>query len=165
MSHQSELIATDIEAGFKISPEQLSESITARTRLFILNSPSNPTGAAYSQRELRALGSVLAMVQAVRGLLHVATDLDGQPWRSTPRGEAPRAVHALVAAVIDRVLDTLADPGLRAAFEVADPLHPPGHRAWRGLSEASKEALHHAILTLRRGHAPTMALDAALDRR
>ena len=53
------VIATDIEAGFKISPEQLSESITARTRLFILNSPSNPTGAAYSQRELRALGNVL----------------------------------------------------------------------------------------------------------
>lgn len=112
----------------------------------------------------RALGSVLAMVQAVRGLLHVATDLDGQPWRGAPRAEAPRAVHALVAAVVDRVLDTLADPGLRAAFEVADPLHPTGHGAWRALREASKEALHHAILTLRRGHAPIMALDAALDR-
>ncbi len=113
----------------------------------------------------RALGSVVGMVQAIRGLLHVATDLDGQVWRGAPRSEAPRAVHALVAAVVDRVLDTLADPGLRAAFEVADALHPPGHGAWRALREASNEALHHAILTLRRGHAPTMALDAALDRR
>ncbi len=113
----------------------------------------------------RALGSVLGMVQAVRGLLHVATDLDSQVWRGAPRGEAPRVVHALVAAVVDRVLDTLADPGLRAAFEVADALHPPGHGAWRALREASSEALHHAILTLRRGHAPTMPLDAALDRR
>ncbi len=113
----------------------------------------------------RALGSVLSMIQAVRGLLHVATDLDGQPWRGAPRSEATQVVHALVAAVVDRVLDTLADPGLRAAFEVADALHPQGHGAWRGLQKASNEALHHAILTLRRGHAPTMALDAALDRR
>ncbi len=113
----------------------------------------------------RALGSVLAMVQAVRGLLHVATDLDGQPWRGAPRGEAPRVVHALVATVVDRALDTLADPGLRAAFEVTDPLHPSGHGAWRALRDASNEALHHAILTLRRGHSPTMTLDAALDRR
>ena len=113
----------------------------------------------------QALGGVLAMVQAVRGLLHVATDLDGQPWRGAPRDGAPRAVHALVATVVDRALDTLADPGLRAAFEVADPLHPRGHGAWRALREASNEALHHAILTLRRGHAPTLALDAALDRR
>lgn len=112
----------------------------------------------------RALGSVLGVVQAVRGLLHVATDLDGQLWRGAPRDEAPRVVHALVAAVVDRVLDTLADPDLRAAFEVADTLHPRGHGAWRALREASNEALHHAILTLRRGHAPTMVLDAALDR-
>ncbi len=47
------------EQGYKITPEQLDAAITTKTRLFILNSPSNPTGAAYSRAELRALGDVL----------------------------------------------------------------------------------------------------------
>jgi aspartate aminotransferase len=46
--------------GYKITPAQLAAAITPRTRLFILNSPSNPTGAAYSRAELVAFGSVLA---------------------------------------------------------------------------------------------------------
>jgi aspartate aminotransferase len=47
------------EQGYKITPAQLAGAITPKTRLFILNSPSNPTGAAYSAAELRALGDVL----------------------------------------------------------------------------------------------------------
>ena len=45
--------------GYKISPEQLDAAITPRTRWVILNSPSNPTGAAYSAVELAALGEVI----------------------------------------------------------------------------------------------------------
>ncbi|MGQ0428677.1 MAG: pyridoxal phosphate-dependent aminotransferase [Gammaproteobacteria bacterium] len=48
------------EQGYKITPAQLAQAITPRTRLFILNSPCNPTGAAYSRAELQALGSVLS---------------------------------------------------------------------------------------------------------
>ena len=52
-----------IEAGqsqnFKITPEQLRAAITVKTRLFVINSPSNPTGVAYSLDELNALGKVL----------------------------------------------------------------------------------------------------------
>ncbi len=52
-----------IEAGqaqnFKITPAQLRAAITDKTRLFVINSPSNPTGAAYSLEELKALGEVL----------------------------------------------------------------------------------------------------------
>jgi len=44
---------------FKISPEQLRAALTPNTRLFVLNSPSNPTGMAYSLDELKALGEVL----------------------------------------------------------------------------------------------------------
>lgn len=47
------------EQGYKITPAQLQAAITRKTRLFILNSPSNPTGAAYTAAELRALGDVL----------------------------------------------------------------------------------------------------------
>ena len=46
--------------GYKITPAQLEAAITPKTRLFILNSPSNPTGAAYTRAELTALGAVLA---------------------------------------------------------------------------------------------------------
>ncbi|KAJ0335391.1 hypothetical protein COL154_014418 [Colletotrichum chrysophilum] len=44
---------------FKITPEQLEAAITDKTRLFVINSPSNPTGMAYSKAELAALGEVL----------------------------------------------------------------------------------------------------------
>jgi len=46
--------------GYKITPAQLADAITPRTKLFIINSPSNPTGAAYTKAELQALGAVLA---------------------------------------------------------------------------------------------------------
>jgi aspartate aminotransferase len=48
------------EQGYKITPAQLDRAITPRTRVFMLNSPSNPTGAAYTRAELEALGAVLA---------------------------------------------------------------------------------------------------------
>lgn len=47
------------DQGYKITRAQLEAAITPKTRLFILNSPSNPTGAAYTRAELRALGEVL----------------------------------------------------------------------------------------------------------
>jgi aspartate aminotransferase len=47
------------EQGYKITPKQLAAAITARTRLVLFNSPSNPTGAAYTRTELRALADVL----------------------------------------------------------------------------------------------------------
>lgn len=48
------------ENGFKITPEDLEKAITPKTKWFVLNSPSNPSGAAYSREELRALADVLA---------------------------------------------------------------------------------------------------------
>ncbi len=52
-------IEADIKQSFKITPEQLEAAITKKTRLVVLNSPSNPSGIAYSQKELAALGQVL----------------------------------------------------------------------------------------------------------
>jgi len=45
--------------GYKITPRQLAAAITPKTRLLLLNSPCNPTGAAYTRAELKALGEVL----------------------------------------------------------------------------------------------------------
>ncbi len=54
------IVAAGIEQDFKITPEQLAAAISDKTRLLILNSPSNPTGASYSKAELQALGATLA---------------------------------------------------------------------------------------------------------
>ncbi|MDR2980969.1 MAG: pyridoxal phosphate-dependent aminotransferase [Puniceicoccales bacterium] len=51
-------IAAEDSTGFKITPEQLKAAITPKTKLLILNSPSNPTGALYSEAELRAIVDV-----------------------------------------------------------------------------------------------------------
>jgi len=53
------IIPTGVDTRFKITPAQLEAAITPRTRIVVINSPSNPTGVAYSLAELGALGAVL----------------------------------------------------------------------------------------------------------
>lgn len=53
------ILETDLDSRFKITPRQLEQAITPKTRLFVINSPSNPSGMAYSKEELAALGEVL----------------------------------------------------------------------------------------------------------
>jgi aspartate aminotransferase len=53
------LIPTNESTGFRIKPEQLQAALTPKTRVFLLNSPCNPTGASYSRDELRAIAGVL----------------------------------------------------------------------------------------------------------
>jgi aspartate aminotransferase len=53
------IVSASQSQRFKISPEQLRAALTAKTKLFVINSPSNPTGIAYSLDELKALGAVL----------------------------------------------------------------------------------------------------------
>ena len=64
------VLDADIKQGFKLQPEQLREAITARTKLLMLNSPSNPTGVAYTQEDLSKLAEVLLDHPQV----HVMTD-------------------------------------------------------------------------------------------
>ena len=53
------VVPAGIDTGFRLTPEALEAAITPRTRWFIFNSPSNPTGAGYSRDELKALTDVL----------------------------------------------------------------------------------------------------------
>ncbi|VAX14610.1 Aspartate aminotransferase [hydrothermal vent metagenome] len=53
------IVSAGIEQNFRITPAQLEAAITPRTRLFVINSPSNPTGMAYTRAELAALADVL----------------------------------------------------------------------------------------------------------
>jgi aspartate aminotransferase len=56
---QPVVVPCGIDAGYKLTAARLAASITPRTRMLILNSPSNPTGAVYDESELAALGAVL----------------------------------------------------------------------------------------------------------
>ena len=53
------VVKTTQKNNFKITPEQLRRAITQKTKLFILNSPSNPTGMIYSKEELQAISEIL----------------------------------------------------------------------------------------------------------
>jgi len=53
------IVDTTLESGYKLTPAQLEAAITPRTKVLVLNSPSNPTGAVYSEPEVRALMKVV----------------------------------------------------------------------------------------------------------
>jgi len=53
------LVQTDASTGYKITPAQLRQSVTPKTKLFILNSPSNPSGIVYTPAEIQALAEVV----------------------------------------------------------------------------------------------------------
>jgi aspartate aminotransferase len=63
-------VETQVEDGFKLRPQALAKALTPHTKWLILNSPSNPSGAAYNADELRALAEVLLAFPNV----HVLTD-------------------------------------------------------------------------------------------
>lgn len=65
------VVPTSVENNYKITPEQLNQAITDKTKLFILNSPSNPTGFVYSPDEVRALAKVVVD----RNILVVADEI------------------------------------------------------------------------------------------
>ena len=53
------IVESSVETGFKLTPEQLEAAITPKTKWFLFNSPSNPTGSGYTREELKALTDVL----------------------------------------------------------------------------------------------------------
>ena len=53
-------IPSSIDSDFKITPQQLEEAITPKTKLLFFNSPNNPSGSVYSKEEYRALADILA---------------------------------------------------------------------------------------------------------
>ena len=63
------VVTAEESAHFKITPEQLKNAITDKTKLFLLNNPSNPTGMIYSEEELRAIAEV-----CVRSNIYVMAD-------------------------------------------------------------------------------------------
>ena len=54
------IVSAGLEDNYKVTPEQIEDAITERTRLIFFNTPNNPTGASYTRSELQAMGEVLA---------------------------------------------------------------------------------------------------------
>lgn len=59
MGGEPVILPTDARTNYKVTPEQLRQAITSKTKLFVLNSPSNPTGMVYSPAEVKALAEVI----------------------------------------------------------------------------------------------------------
>ena len=76
------IVSAGIQQGFKITPKQLEVAMTEKTKLFVINSPSNPTGVHYAPAELAELGAVLENYPKVI----VATDdmYEHILWEGTP---------------------------------------------------------------------------------
>jgi aspartate aminotransferase len=92
------ILPTSDATEFKITPAQLRAAFTDRTRLFILNSPSNPTGSVYSPEELKALGDLCVE----RGVLIMSDEIyehllyDGAVHRSVASFSAAHQEHTII---------------------------------------------------------------------
>lgn len=110
------VIETSMESGFKIAPEQLDSALTEQTQLFILNSPSNPTGMYYTPDELVALGEVLRNYPRV---LIVTDDIyEHILWGNTPFSNIAMACPDLAerTVVVNGVSKSYAMTGWRIGY-------------------------------------------------
>ncbi|MGV8074847.1 MAG: pyridoxal phosphate-dependent aminotransferase [Syntrophobacteraceae bacterium] len=109
------------EHGFKLRPEVLEKAITPRTKLLIMNSPSNPTGVHYSRAELSALAEVLLRHQDV---MIVSDDIyyrilfDGREWVNLPMIDQRLQERTFI---INGVSKTYCMTGWRIGYLLGDP--------------------------------------------
>jgi aspartate aminotransferase len=92
------IIETTDKSEFKVTPAQLRAAITPRTRLFVLNSPSNPTGSVYTPEEIKAIGDVCVE----KGVLIMSDEIyehlryDGQPPVSVASFSPAHFEHTII---------------------------------------------------------------------
>jgi len=79
---KSVIVRTSIDQSFKITPEQLEKAITPKTKLLMLNSPSNPTGAVYSAEELEKLADIIRkhpQIKVISDEIYELISFSGKP--------------------------------------------------------------------------------------
>ncbi|BAU13639.1 aspartate aminotransferase [Leptolyngbya sp. NIES-3755] len=102
------IVKTTAETQFKITPDQLRQAITDKTKLFILNSPSNPTGMVYTPDEIRAIAEVIVekQIYVVSDEIYERLLYDG-------------AEHLSIAAASSEVFDrTIISHGFAKAYSM-----------------------------------------------
>lgn len=110
------IIKADFSQQFKITPAQLAGAITEKTRALFLNSPSNPTGVAYTKEELKALGEVLLKHPSV---VVISDDIyERNQWNHTPFSNILNACPELYerCIVVNGVSKTYAMTGWRIGY-------------------------------------------------
>ncbi len=116
----SVIVETKAENGFRMTPEELRQAITPRSRVLILNSPSNPTGQVYSKQELAALAEVLRDT----GITVISDDIyqkllyDGQTFAAFSQVSDDARARTVV---INGVSKCSAMTGWRIGYLVAEP--------------------------------------------
>lgn len=109
------IVNTQIDNNFKISPESLSQAITKRTKLLILNSPSNPTGTVYSSEDLAAIAEIVEEA----GILVVSDDVyekfvyDGRSFVNLPMVARHLSDSVII---VNSASKTYSMPGWRIGF-------------------------------------------------
>ena len=92
------IVRAGLRQRFKITPQQLDAALTDKTRLFVINSPSNPTGVCYSRAELQALGEVL---RRYPGALIVTDDIyEHIVWNDEPFCNIAMACPDLIERIV-----------------------------------------------------------------
>lgn len=110
------IVKTDFAQQFKMTPAQLNAAITDKTRVIILNSPSNPTGIAYTASELQALGEVILKHP---GIIVLSDDIyEHNMWNHTPFANIVNACDELYdrTIVINGVSKSYAMTGWRIGY-------------------------------------------------
>ena len=110
------IVKTDFAQQFKMTPAQLNGAITDKTRVVILNSPSNPTGVGYSKAELAALGEVILQHP---NLIVITDDIyEHTLWNHTPCANIVKATPELYdrTIVINGVSKSYAMTGWRIGY-------------------------------------------------
>lgn len=113
-------VPSDIESDFKITPQQLEDAITDRTRLLIFCSPSNPTGSVYSRRELQQLADVLVRHPSVTVISDEVYEHINYTGEFCSLSSFPEIADRVV--IINGVSKTYAMTGWRIGY-CAAPLH------------------------------------------
>ena len=108
------LVPTDASEGYKLHPERLAAALTPRTRLLVLCTPSNPTGAVFTRAELEALAAVLDGFPQV----WVLSDEVYERIRYVPEVPSPASIPSLAdrCAVVNGLSKSHAMTGWRIGF-------------------------------------------------
>jgi aspartate aminotransferase len=115
------IVYAGLEQKFKITPEQLEAAITPKTRVFLINSPSNPTGSSYTAAELRALAEVLLKYPQI---LVITDDIyEHTLWNNKPFTNILMACPELYdrCLVVNGVAKAYAMTGWRIGYTAGPP--------------------------------------------
>ena len=149
------IVETTDATEFKLTPDQLRDSISDRTRVFILNSPSNPTGSIYTPEEIRALGDVCVE----KGVLIMSDDIYEKLIYGNTKFQSVAACspeHQAHTIIVHGLAKAYSMTGWRIGFIVGNELVVKGFSAvkdnidsgqFAAIQKAADYALSHPEIT------------------